>query len=79
LAGFGRGESGERSDSRGKIKTAGRRGEKEKEEAEEKFTPSNDPYVLAKFWRVVNGEVVPVKSGEVVNVLFDLVKELPGG
>jgi hypothetical protein len=34
------------------------------------FSPGHDPYVRARFWRVVDGEVVPVGLGEVVETFL---------
>jgi len=33
------------------------------------FSPDNDPYVRANFWKVVNGNVVPVDLGELAKVI----------
>ncbi len=38
------------------------------------FSPGHDPYVLAKFWRVADGDLVPVSSGDVAKALFELLE-----
>ncbi len=38
------------------------------------FSPGHDPYVLAKFWRVADGDLVPVSSGDVAKALFELAR-----